>query len=123
MRRAIIGLAAVALVSCAGIQKTESAISADLITAYQHALQSLAQYKATPNPSGTVLTQAGRLEAAAASALKAYEATGGSGSIAFFAAAVAALSTYLLTAAPGDGSTPALPIPASIVSPSTPAPS
>jgi hypothetical protein len=67
----------------------------------------LANYEGTPAPSITVLETAGGLLQTAEAALDAEEKNPTDANKLATAKAVLALSNYLLTAAPGDGKTPA----------------
>lgn len=80
------------------VTAAEGYVNADLTVAEA----ALAAYKATPNPSQAVITEATKLDTEAQAAANQY---GPEASAAI--AAVGSLTTYLLTAAPGNGVTPA----------------
>lgn len=99
-------VAAIGLAACANGQLTTSADTA-IMAAFATAEGALTAYEATPNPSQAVVTKAGTFLATAQNALTAYQGQPTDATKAAAAAAVAALTTYLLTAAPGNGVTPA----------------
>jgi hypothetical protein len=100
---AITGLIALSLAGCAGCAGISASTAAQDATALLSvASDVLAAYKATPNPAPSVISKAEQLLASAQAAISAYGSTSSEAS-----AAVAALTTYLLTAAPGNGVTPA----------------
>jgi hypothetical protein len=75
-------------------------------TALNAAVDSLNVYKSTKNPSQTVITQAEALLKAAQNAATAYKAAPSDKLQTAEASAIASLTVYLLTSAPGNGSTP-----------------
>lgn len=99
----ILGLAA-----CTSTGSLTPAATADLATALTDAHLALTVYEATPLPAANVVKLGDELYQTANAAYGAYEANkNDTAAQADAAAAIAALTTYLLTAAPGNGVTPA----------------
>jgi hypothetical protein len=91
----------------AAVGTVASTVTTDANTILTVAEATLAAYKATSNPNAAVVAEATKLLSAAQTVVNQY---GPEASVAVSAAG--ALATYLLTAAPGNGVTPAS-IPAS----------
>lgn len=107
----LVGLAVVGLTACAKGQLTTAGQN-DIETGIAAAIASLNVYAATKTPSQSVIATAQTAITAAQTAYAAYSANPTAPLKAAAASALASVTVYLLTAAPGNGTTPAVVPPA-----------